>query len=288
MVGEARRVNRSQLGAALRALRLASGVEAKAVARGAVMSTSKLSKIENGSVAPSVTDVDRILTALRVPAEVKDRYMAVARTESTEATPWRLVRRNGYFRRQQQTRAQGTTMAGLRVFQPTLVPGLLQTPDYMRAVFARYGMEGDEAARSLSVRLERQGVLHEADKRLRFVITEPALRWPVLPSTMMAEQVDRIISVSRLPAVDIRIIPLRTVLADFPGHSFVVRDDRAVVVETIHAELTVTDPRDVEQYVEKFERFSAAALSSDSMRTFLAALRDEYLREQETGPTGPG
>lgn len=54
-------MNRGQLGAALRALRQASGKEAKAIARSAVMSTSKLSKIETGKVAPSTVDVDRSL-----------------------------------------------------------------------------------------------------------------------------------------------------------------------------------------------------------------------------------
>lgn len=86
MVGEARRVNRTELGAALRALRLASGKEAKAVARSAVMSNPKLSKIENGHVAPTVADVERILTALEVSAEVKSEYMTVARAQATEAT----------------------------------------------------------------------------------------------------------------------------------------------------------------------------------------------------------
>ncbi|WP_319677251.1 helix-turn-helix transcriptional regulator [Streptomyces sp. ME18-1-4] len=59
-------MNRAELGAALRALRQASGKEAKAVARGAAMSGSKLSKIENGSVMPGVVDVEQILTALAV------------------------------------------------------------------------------------------------------------------------------------------------------------------------------------------------------------------------------
>ncbi|MGW7418207.1 helix-turn-helix domain-containing protein [Streptomyces sp. NPDC054863] len=51
-------MNRSELGAALRALRDASGKEAKAVARGAVMSVSKLSKIETGKLSPHADDVE--------------------------------------------------------------------------------------------------------------------------------------------------------------------------------------------------------------------------------------
>ncbi|XKK44850.1 helix-turn-helix domain-containing protein [Streptomyces sp. ARC14] len=94
-------MNRSGLGAALRILRESSGLEAKAVARSAAMSRSKLSKIETGSVAPSITDVDCILSALGVSDEVKAEYMAAAREAATEVTAWRLVRRLGYSSKQQ-------------------------------------------------------------------------------------------------------------------------------------------------------------------------------------------
>lgn len=51
----------------------------------------------------------------------------------------------------------------------------------------------------------------------------------------------------------------------------------------VHAETVVTDPRDVSQYIEKFEGFSRAALSGDDMRALLENIRDAFLREQETG-----
>ncbi|QNP65101.1 helix-turn-helix domain-containing protein [Streptomyces genisteinicus] len=99
-------MNQAELGAALRALRQASGKEAKAVARSAVMSTAKLSKIENGRVAPATADVERILTALDVSPEIKAEYLAVARAQATEATAWRLFRRMGYHKK----RARGRVM----------------------------------------------------------------------------------------------------------------------------------------------------------------------------------
>lgn len=74
MVGQVRGVNRAQLGAALRALRVASGKEAEAVARSALMSPSKLSKIENVKPAPSATDAERVLTAIGVSDQVKAKY----------------------------------------------------------------------------------------------------------------------------------------------------------------------------------------------------------------------
>ncbi|MFG2887704.1 helix-turn-helix domain-containing protein [Streptomyces sp. NPDC048297] len=274
-------MNQAELGAALRALRQASGKEAKAVARSAVMSTAKLSKIENGRVAPATADVERILTALDVSPEIKAEYLAVARAQATEATAWRLFRRMGYHKKQEQIRALESSMTLLRLFQPSLVPGLLQTPEYIRAVLEPKGLTDEQLARTVSARIERQRVLYDTRKALHFVVTEPVLRWRLLPPAMMVGQLDRIVSVSRLPNVDVRVVPLDAPQRDVPGHSFVIRDDRVVTVETTHAEVVVTDPRDVSLYVEKFDRFASVSLAGDAMRDLVEGIRDAFLRERE-------
>ncbi|GLW58597.1 transcriptional regulator [Kitasatospora phosalacinea] len=257
------------------------------MARSAVMSTSKLSKIENGRAAVSVVDADRILTAIGVSEAVKAEYMAAARAEATEATAWRLYRRLGYHRKQQQIKAMDDTTTLLRIFQTSLIPGLLQTPEFARAVFARKEIGEEQLSRAVGGRLARQAVLYDPAKELQFVILESVLRWGLVPPAVMVEQLDRIVSVSRLSGVDVRVMPLAGFHADVPGHSFAVRDDRTVTVETVHAELVVTDPRDVDLYVRKFERFSSAALAGDDMRSLLEGIRDEFLRKQETGLERP-
>ncbi|MET8483402.1 helix-turn-helix transcriptional regulator [Streptomyces tendae] len=275
-------MNQAELGAALRALRQASGKEAKVVARSSVMSTAKLSKIENGRVAPATADVERILTALDVSPEIKAEYLAVARAQATEATAWRLFRRMGYHKKQEQIKALESSMTLLRLFQPSLVPGLLQTPEYIRAVLEPKGLTDEQLSRTVSARIERQRVLYDTSKALHFVVTEPVLRWRLLPPAMMAGQLDRIVSVSRLPNVDVRVAPLDEPQRDVPGHSFVIRDDRVVTVETTHAEVVVTDPRDVSLYVEKFDRFASVSLAGDAMRDLVEGIRDAFLHERET------
>ncbi|MFI1449214.1 helix-turn-helix domain-containing protein [Streptomyces virginiae] len=276
-------MNKAQLGAALRALREASGKEAKAVARSALMSPSKLSKIENANLLPSATDVERILTAIGVSEAIKAEYTEAARAATTEATAWRLLKRAGIHKGQQAAKALEAQMALLRLFQPALVPGLLQTPEYIRAILQRHDLSEDALSRTISGRLERQAVLFDSTKKLRFVITESVLRWRIVSPQMMAAQLDRIVSMSRLAHVDIRVVPLSAPQTDTANHAFVVRDDRMVTVETVHAEIVVTDPRDVEMYVRKFEGFEQIALSGDGMRSFVESLRDGFLREQETG-----
>lgn len=283
MVGHVRSVNRAHLGAALRALRKASGKEAKAVSRSALMSPSKLSKIENAKLAPSATDVERILTAIGVSDEVKAAYTEAARASATETTAWRLLKRIGVHKGQQAARALEAQMSTLRLFQPALVPGLLQTPEYIRAVLRRHDLSEETLTRTINGRLERQAVLYESTKSLQFVVTETVLRWRIVPPQMMAAQLDRIVSLSRLPQVDIRVVPLAIQQHDIANHAFVVRDDHMVTIETAHAEVVVTDPRDVGLYVDKFDGFAGIALSGDRMRSLLEGIRNDFLREQETG-----
>ncbi|WP_063734865.1 DUF5753 domain-containing protein, partial [Streptomyces sp. RTd22] len=214
--------------------------------------------------------------------EVKAEYLDVVRVAATETTAWRLVRRLGVHKAQQQTRALESRMTLLQLFQPALVPGLLQTPEYIRAVLARHDLSQDTLTRTIAARLERQQVLYDEAKSLRFVITENVLRWRIVSSSRMAEQMDRLISLSRLPHIDIRVVPFTAPQSDVANHAFVIRDNRSVTVETVHAELVVTDPRDVSQYVDKFEGFASTALCGDGMRRMVETVRDDFLREQET------
>ncbi len=253
------------------------------MARSALMSPSKLSKIENAKLAPSATDVERILTAIGVSDEVKAEYTDAARASATEATAWRLLKRIGVHKGQQAAKALEAQMSTLRLFQPALVPGLLQTPEYIRAILKRHNLSEDALTRTINGRLERQAILYDNAKSLRFVITEPVLRWRIVPAQMMAAQLDRIASISRLPHVDIRVVPLAIQQQDIASHAFVIRDDRMVTIETVHAEVVVTDPRDVSLYVDKFERFEQVALAGADMRNLIEGIRNDFLREQETG-----
>ena len=92
----------TNLNKALRELREASGLQAQTVARSALMSPSKLSKIESGVLTPSAIDVERILSALGVPEEIRTGLTAEARKVATEATAWRIYRRSGLHKHQDE------------------------------------------------------------------------------------------------------------------------------------------------------------------------------------------
>ena len=282
MVGAVRGRVKGDIGSTLRELRQASGKEAKAVARSAAMSPSKLSRIETGKVQPTVMDVERVLAALGVSEEVRARLTEVARREATEATAWRLYRRTGFHLHQDAIRAMEAETAVQRVFQPSCIPGLCQTPEYIRGILSGKGLTEDMLSRTVGARLQRQAVLFDSSKSFRYLITESVLRWRLLSPPETAVQLDRLVALSRLPNVWIGVVPLSVRMDQVPTSSFVIFDGRMVVVEIPHAEVTTSEPRDVGLYREKFDRFEAVALTGDEMRRMAESIRDEFLQERET------
>lgn len=247
------------------------------------MSAGKLSKIENEKVRPSVQDVDLVLTALGVSEAAKEEFIATARAEATEATAWRLLRRMGPWKHQNTIKAIEAGTRVLRLFQGQLVPGLLQTPEYMTAVFSMPpGLPEETRARTVAARIDRQAALYDTDRSFRFLICEHVLRWLISEPTVMALQLDRLVSVSRLPNVSMGVVPTGPRMPDFPMTCFSLHDDRLVIVETFHSEITTTDPKDVQLYADTFARFSEVALYGDPMRALVEHVRDELLQQQET------
>ncbi|RLU86939.1 transcriptional regulator [Streptomyces griseocarneus] len=276
-------MNPTDLGKALRELREAGGKQAKVVARSAVMSPSKLSKIENGVLPPSVIDVERILTALEVPEEVKGRLTEVARRVATEVTAWRIYHRSGLHKHQDAIGAVESRTSLMRLFQPSCVPGLLQTPEYVRGILQGQELTDDALEKMLGARLRRQEVLYERGRRFRFLITESVLRWRLVPAPMMAAQLDRVVTMSRMPNIEIGVLPLSARMPGLPTSSFALFDTRLVIIEIPHAEVKTSELRDIELYVSKFNSFELSAVHGEEMRHLVTRIRDDFLSEQETG-----
>ncbi|MEU2869836.1 helix-turn-helix transcriptional regulator [Streptomyces olivoreticuli] len=270
------------LGKALRELREASGKQAKTVARGAVMSPSKLSKIETGALLPGVIDVERILTALEVSEEVKTQLAEVARRMATEATAWRTYRRSGLHKHQDDLGAVEAQTGLMRLFQPSCIPGLLQTPEYVRGLLRNRDLTEDALEKMVGARLRRQEIVYDGSRSFRFLITEPVLRWRLVPSLMMAAQLDKVITMSRMPNISVGVVPLSAAMPGPPTSSFALFDTRLAIIEIPHAEITTGELRDVELYVSRFEIFERVAVYGGEMRAMVAGVRDEFLREQET------
>ncbi|CAM4015981.1 hypothetical protein NORO109296_17105 [Nocardiopsis rhodophaea] len=199
--------------------------------------------------------------------------MALAQEAVAEQRAWRVYKQLGFHKKQAEISAIEAQCSTVRLFQPAMIPGLLQTAEYVQSIFGRQsGMSDEERVRTVENRLRRQVALYDQEKIFHFVVCESALRWRLLPRAAMATQIDRVGSLSRLINVSVDIIPLSGMKTDFPMTAFCVFDQRLVSVETLHAEISTRDPKDVGVYLDFFEEMHQLALRGEDARDFMSDL----------------
>lgn len=114
----------------------------------------------------------------------------------------------------------------LRWFESLVVPGLLQTEDYMRAIFStRFGLSQEEIEQKVVERLRRQEVLAQnTPPALWVIIEEGVLHRPVGRRHVMLEQVNKLIEAARQPSIRIEVIPAGTGAHEGLNGTFIVAD----------------------------------------------------------------
>ena len=230
------------------------------------MSQSKISKIETGRVVPSLVDVELILRALEAPSDLTAHVTALARIANTEWQDARSLRRKGLEKRQVELASLEKTTTEFRYFLPTMVTGLLATPEYITASLA---LIPGQHSKAIAKKIERQAILYDATKRFTFVLTEQACLWPLLSPPAMAMQLDRLASVSHLPSVRLGVIPLIGRLPWAPLNVFTVYDSAMATVEVSTGALVFKDSRDIQEYLDEFQVFEDYALWGDAARAKL-------------------
>ena len=231
------------------------------------ISQSKISKIETGKVQASVTDVERILTALGTRQELTAELLALARLANTEYENTRRDLRRGLERKQRELAALEADATHIRFFLPTMITGLLQTPEYARASL---GVFPGDHAQAVAKRLDRQATLYNRAKRFSFILTEAAVRWQLCEPSIMAVQLGRLASLSELPNITLGIIPLGVVIPDGPLNTFTIYDDRIATAETFGGVIMMRDPRDIADHLQLFAFFQHYAVFGDEVRALLA------------------
>jgi transcriptional regulator with XRE-family HTH domain len=269
--------DRQSLAEALSDLRRAAGLSGERLARRCHMSQSKVSRIETGRLLPSVVDVDRILRALEVDQATLSELLALAHVANTEYQDIRASVRRGLHHRQRELAALEAEAKDMRHFLPTLVTGLLQTPEYMRAAMdTPVELAAGDTSAAIELKLERQAILHDESKHFEFLLTESAVRWQLCEPRNMALQLDRLVSLSQLPNVRIGVLPLSVQVGAGAFHTFVGYDKHLVTIELFTGLLVLRDPKDTEHYRTLFNFFSGHALWADSARTFLGDVAETY------------
>ncbi|MEV1006039.1 DUF5753 domain-containing protein [Streptomyces sp. NPDC049881] len=257
-----------EFGQRLRGIRQRAGLTARALAAAADWHESKCSRIENGHTTPSDQDI-RVWARLCGAENEVDDLIATARGIEGMYVEWQRLTGTGLRRVQENALPLHERTRRFRIYEPGVVPGLLQTPDYARALMgAIIAFRGipDDTERAVDARMARQKVLHSGDRRFAVLMEESALRARIGGPDVMAAQLGHLLVAASFPRVSLGIIPGSADRSMWPIEGFWVFDRNRVLVELVTAEVTITQPREIAVYLRSFTALAEMAVYGKAAR----------------------
>jgi transcriptional regulator with XRE-family HTH domain len=276
-------VRRMLVGAQLRRLRTEAGLSREEAGEAIRASEWKIHRLENGQVGFKDRDIGDLLRLYGVtdPDDIAG-FLQFAR-EANAPGWWQqygdLVPQ--WFKAYVDLESAATL---IRTYEGQLVPGLLQTEDYMRAVIGAHLDEPpEEAERRVALRMARQTLLTRPDRpRLWAVIDEAALRRPVGSPEAMRGQLERLIAATKLVNVVLQILPFRAgAHPGMVGAFSILRFADGELPDVVYVEHLTSaqylDRRDdVNRYLHVMDRISMRAAPPDKTVDILHKILQEF------------
>ncbi|MFL6141748.1 MAG: helix-turn-helix domain-containing protein [Labedaea sp.] len=276
---------RESLGHRLRDIRRDANLSGRQLADLAGWHSSKVSKIEYGKQTPSEDDIRIWCQHTGVHEQVPDLIATVRHIEAMYVE-WRRMLGTGTRRRQQTSRTLEAQTRLMRWYEPLLVPGILHTAEYAAAIMRRvidFYQIPDDLDAGVSARMERQQILYKGDHRFHFILAHQAILTTVGDASIMTGQLDRLLAVMSLARVSFGIIPAH---AEYrvPTNQFILFDNRLVHVETVSAELAISQPREIALYSKAFHELTQQAVHGHAARALITQALDNLGDEQTSMP----
>lgn len=276
-------VRQKRLGAELRRLRESAGLSGEQAGDVLECGKGKISRVESGLSGIRPVELRVLLAAYGLDDQaVVDALVEMAR-EGSRRGWW-----NKYgsvlppsFADVAQLEAKATS---IQVWQTVLIPGLLQTPDYMRAFFrhGRVAVSEESIERQVEARASRQGVLAERDgPQYWAVLYEAVLQARVGGDAVMRDQLKHLVAAAESGSVTLQVMPYaagahRGLDGPFLAFGMPVRSMDVVLLDNVASPVYVEDDGEVQAFREVFDTLRATALgpapSLDAIRAAADAL----------------
>ncbi|WP_460773294.1 helix-turn-helix domain-containing protein [Nocardiopsis nanhaiensis] len=261
-------LRRRRLSAELKRARTEANLTTTQVVKSLKWATGKLSKIETAETQTiKADDLDRMLDLYQVTdADKREALHALARDARVRGW-WSKYKE--VFGPQSLPDFEAEASA-IRTFEGLVVPGLLQTPDYARALFegGRY-TSAEASERRVNARMGRRDILTQfKPASLRVTLDEAALRRVIGSSEVMAEQLRHLLHMAKLPNIDLQVVPFDAgahaafvapfSILDFPDPL----DAPIVFVDTASGGLFLEESDEVEAHSVTFGDVQGSAMSA--------------------------
>ncbi|NEB94799.1 Scr1 family TA system antitoxin-like transcriptional regulator [Streptomyces bauhiniae] len=211
---------------------------------------SKVSKLENGKQTATPEDLRAWADATEQPEVYAELAARLGGFES-HIRSWRRALANGFKPMHEGLSAEIDRTSHMWIWEESVIPGLLQTPEYAHHVIRRYAEllgganDIDAAVRS---RVQRQEWLYRPGRKLHVLMWEAALRSLICPPSVLAAQLDRLAGMIGMDTVELGVVPFAAPVKIVPANGFWVLDDRVVVAEDWHAEMWLDDADNITLY----------------------------------------
>jgi len=241
--------------------------------------TSTISRLEHGQTGIRQRDLADLLRSYGADPALIEQLGELARNNSQRGR-WSGYRRAypGWFRMFVDLEEDATSLLH---FQVEVVPGLLQTEDYIRTVLSNGvpKIANDQVENAVRARRHRQAVLTKQDApQVGFVVSESALRRVVGDARIMRDQLEHLAEVALLPSVQLQVLPFDApsfgasmfgfILVRIPAPGAAGPLDFVYLEDYFDARYH-DDKGDVEAYTALWNRLQAAALGPVESRTFV-------------------
>ncbi|WP_026257745.1 helix-turn-helix domain-containing protein [Actinopolymorpha alba] len=263
---------RRALGIRLRDLRKEAGLTARELAASTGKHYTRVSKIENGTQAPTDHDIREWCRACSANDQIPDLIASLRAVESA------------YLEFRRQSRAGMKRVLGahtlkryeqtsfFRIYEHNVIPGLFQTGEYSAAMLSfwiKFLGTANDVEEAVAVRMERQRVLYRSGKRFAVLLEEQALRTWFGDGEIQAGQLGRLLELMALPNIFLGIIPLMTQRVTVASAGFWIFDDILAALETPTASIEVTQPSEVQLYARMFEALKVSAVFGREARALI-------------------
>lgn len=272
-------VRRRELGTLLKQLRTQRGWTAEQVCEHVRFSPSKMSRLETGHRGASARDINDLCDLYQVDDEQRQRLLELA-SEGKQRAWWQRLGLPYSDYVGLEAAAESISDFGLG-----FIPGLLQTADYARAIVeaAVPKWVPDIVDQRVDGRMARQQILHGEDPpQFEAVVDESVLHRIVGSRAVMRDQLVRLLELSELPNVTLRVIPYEAGALPAGNNKFIILRFASpdvtdiVFIEGLTGDLYLDESEEVETYNTTFRTLVQLAASPGETREIIAAMVPTY------------
>ncbi len=284
-------VPQRQLGRHLKIAREEAGISLEPAAKTLEWSRARMYRIERGETTVRTHDVEAMCRLYGVTTKMTDVLLGLAR--QSKAKGWWHAYGEVIPSWFQLYVGMEEAACRIRQFESSLIPGLLQTPEYAAEVFrTKAGVTEQQVATNVAFRLERQRILTRRRPKapvLEVIVDEAALRRPIADHDAWLAQLAHLANSNRLPSVTVRVLPSTAgphwasmtnafYIIEFPATGTRPPEPTTIYSENLTGALYLDKPVELATYEAIWAAIATVCLTPAESRTLIKTMAEGYER----------